>query len=66
MIICWPTETYEERIDSLDFAGKYFDEIALYTIELSPDLPAWKYKEDALSEKKTRNNSKRIEKLYFK
>ena len=53
LIICWPTETYEERIDSLNFAGRYFDEIALYSIELSPDLPAWKYKKDALSEEET-------------
>tara|TARA_B100001248_G_scaffold259460_1_gene245532 strand:- start:42 stop:1238 length:1197 start_codon:yes stop_codon:yes gene_type:complete len=53
LIICWPTETAKERIDTLNFAGKYFDEIALYTIELSPDLPAWKYKKDALNEKDT-------------
>jgi tRNA A37 methylthiotransferase MiaB len=53
LIICWPTETLNERIDSLNFAGKYFDEIALYTIELSPDLPAWEYQKDALDEKET-------------
>jgi len=45
LIIGWPTETREEREASLDFAGSHFDEIALYTIELSPDLPAWKYQE---------------------
>lgn len=50
VIIGWPTETEEERLNSLDFAGKYFDEIALYTIELHPDLPAWKYNDDAFSD----------------
>jgi tRNA A37 methylthiotransferase MiaB len=47
LIIGWPTETREERFASLDFAGKHFDEIATYTIELSPDLPAWKYQDQA-------------------
>ena len=47
LIICWPSETQEERFDSLNFAGDHFDEIALYTIELNKDLPAWKFKEDA-------------------
>ncbi|WP_193186415.1 radical SAM protein [Nisaea sediminum] len=47
LIIGWPTETVEERMASLDFAGAHFDEISLYTIELSPDLPAWKYQPDA-------------------
>ncbi|MBT5716408.1 MAG: hypothetical protein HOI70_05815 [Opitutae bacterium] len=51
LIIGWPSETEEERIATLDFAGKHFDEIALYSIELSPDLPAWKFKDDAFSEK---------------
>ena len=51
LIIGWPSETEEERIATLDFAGKHFDEIALYSIELSPDLPAWKFKNDAFSEK---------------
>jgi len=50
LIICWPTETPEERRASLDFAGQHFDEIALYTIELSPDLPAWKYRDQAFSD----------------
>jgi len=49
LIVGWPTETIEERIDSLDFAGQYFDEIALYSIELSDDLPASKYQKDAFS-----------------
>jgi tRNA A37 methylthiotransferase MiaB len=49
LIIGWPTETEEERLHSLDFAGTHFDEVALYTIELSPDLPAWKYQPDAFS-----------------
>ena len=49
LIVGWPTETVEERYDSLDFAGQHFDEIATYTIELSPDLPAWKYKDQAYS-----------------
>lgn len=49
LIIGWPTETPEERIESLKFAGEIFDEIALYSIELSPDLPAWKYIDDAFS-----------------
>jgi tRNA A37 methylthiotransferase MiaB len=50
VIIGWPTETLEERIDSLTFAGTHFDEVALYTIELHPDRPAWKYKDKAFSE----------------
>ena len=49
LIIGWPTETLEERLASLDFAGEHFDEVALYTIELSPDLPAWKFQEMAYS-----------------
>ena len=49
LIIGWPTETPEERYESLEFAGNYFDEVALYTIELSPDLPAWKYQAQAFS-----------------
>lgn len=49
LIVGWPTETAAERMASLDFAGKHFDEIALYSIELSPDLPAWKYQEQAFS-----------------
>ena len=49
LIICWPSETKTERLNSLNFAGKYFDEIALYTIELNKDLPAWKFKDDAYS-----------------
>ena len=50
LIIGWPTETQEERTASLDFAGRNFDEIALYSIELHKDLPAWKYQDQALSE----------------
>jgi len=49
LIVGWPTETEEERRASLDFAGRHFDEIAVYTIELSPDLPAWKYQDQAFS-----------------
>jgi ribosomal protein S12 methylthiotransferase len=49
VIIGWPTETEEERLASLDFAGQHFDEVALYSIELHPDLPAWKYAADAFS-----------------
>jgi len=49
LIIGWPTETPEERYASLDFAGTHFDEVATYTIELSPDLPAWKYQDKAFS-----------------
>jgi len=49
LIVGWPTETEEERYASLDFAGGHFDEIATYTIELSPDLPAWKYQDQAFS-----------------
>ncbi len=51
LIIGWPTETLEERFASLDFAGEHFDEVALYTIELSPDLPAWKFHHLAYSSK---------------
>lgn len=50
LIIGWPTETEEERIASLDFAANLFDEIALYTVELSPARPAWKYQKDAYSD----------------
>lgn len=49
LIIGWPTESPQERFESLDFAGKYFDEVALYTIELSPDLPAWRYQDQAFN-----------------
>jgi len=49
LIVGWPTETEEERYASLDFAGQHFDEVATYTIELSPDLPAWKYQDQAFS-----------------
>jgi ribosomal protein S12 methylthiotransferase len=49
LIVGWPTETVEERMASLNFAGAHFDEIATYTIELSPDLPAWKYQGQAFS-----------------
>jgi tRNA A37 methylthiotransferase MiaB len=49
LIVGWPTETEQERRASLDFAGRHFDEIAVYTIELSPDLPAWKYQDQAFS-----------------
>ena len=49
LIVGWPTETDEERIASLDFAGEHFQEIAVYTIELSPDLAAWKYQPQAFS-----------------
>ena len=52
LIVGWPTETDEERYASLDFAGSHFDEIATYTIELSPDLPAWKYQDQAFSTEK--------------
>lgn len=47
LILGWPTETPEERKASLDFAGTHFDEVATYTLELSPDLPAWKYQDQA-------------------
>ena len=50
LIIGWPTETDQERQDSLDFAGEHFDEIALYSIELSPDLPAWKFRDLAFND----------------
>lgn len=50
LIVGWPTETEAERKASLDFAGEHFDEIALYSIELSPDLPAWKYSSDAFDD----------------
>ena len=49
LIVGWPTETPEERQATLDFAGRYFDEIAVYTIELSPDLPAWTFQDQAFS-----------------
>jgi tRNA A37 methylthiotransferase MiaB len=50
LIVGWPTEKRSELIDSLNFAGSHYDEIAVYSIELSPDLPAWKYKDDAYTE----------------
>lgn len=49
LIVGWPTETPEERRASMDFAGQHFDEIAAYAIELSPDMPAWKYQDRAFS-----------------
>ena len=49
VIVGWPTETAEERMHSLTYAATHFDEVATYAIELHPDLPAWKYKEDAFS-----------------
>ena len=49
LIVGWPTETEQERRASLDFAGSHFDEIATYSIELSPDLPAWKFQDKAFS-----------------
>ena len=52
LIVGWPTETQEELIASLDFAGRNFHEIAVYTIELSPDLPAWKFQDQAFSSEK--------------
>ena len=53
LIVGWPTETYEERINSLEYAAEHFDEIAIYAIELSEDLPAWKYQKDAFSHEET-------------
>ena len=49
LILGWPTETIEERNESLDFAGRLFNEVATYTIELNPDLPAWRYKDQAFT-----------------
>ena len=49
LIVGWPTETEAERRASLDFAGRHFDEVALYTIELHPDLKAWRHQPDAFS-----------------
>jgi tRNA A37 methylthiotransferase MiaB len=49
VIVGWPTETAEERMRSLSYAAAHFDEVATYAIELHPDLPAWKYKDDAFS-----------------
>ena len=43
MIVGWPTETEEERQNSLEFAADNFDEVAVYSIEFHKDLPAWKY-----------------------
>jgi len=49
LIVGWPTETPEERRVSLEYAANHFDEVAVYCIELHPDLPAWKYKDLAYS-----------------
>ena len=49
LILGWPSETLEERLASLDFAGSLFDEVATYTIELHPDLPAWRFRDKAYS-----------------
>ena len=49
-IVGWPTEKDIERYESLKWAAKYFDEVAVYSIELHPDLPAWKFKDDAFSD----------------
>ena len=51
LIVAWPSETIEERLHSLDYAAEHFDEIAVYAIELSEDLPAWKYQSQAYSPK---------------
>ena len=49
VIVGWPTETREELNASLEYASSHFDEVAVYAIELNPDLPAWKYHEQAYS-----------------
>lgn len=49
VIVGWPTETPDERRHSLDYAAEHFDEVATYAIELHPDLPAWKFHDDAFS-----------------
>jgi tRNA A37 methylthiotransferase MiaB len=49
VIVGWPTETKAERVHSLEYAAEHYDEVAVYAIELNPDLPAWKYQEDAFS-----------------
>lgn len=49
MIVAWPTETEEERQDSLEFAADNFDEVAVYSIEFNKDLPAWKYADKQFS-----------------
>ena len=36
-----------------DEIAEHFDEIAIYAIELSEDLPAWKYQKDAFSHEET-------------
>lgn len=49
MIVGWPTETEEERQNSLEFAAENFDEVAVYSIEFHEDLPAWKYADKRFS-----------------
>ena len=49
MIVGWPTETEQERQDSLEFAADNFDEVAVYSIEFNKDLPAWKYADKQFS-----------------
>ena len=49
LILGWPTETSDERFESLDFAGRLFNEVATYTIELNPDVPAWRFKDKAFT-----------------
>lgn len=43
IIVGWPTETMEELDSTLKFAVEYFDEIAVYAVEISPELPAWEF-----------------------
>ena len=50
MIVGWPTETEEERQNSLEFAAENFDEVAVYSIEFHEDLPAWKYADKRFSQ----------------
>ena len=49
LIIGFPSETIEELEDSLKYATKIFDEIAVYGCEIVPNRPIEKFKDQAIS-----------------
>ena len=66
MIVGWPTETVEERNESLEFAAENFDEVAVYSIEFNKDLPAWKYADKQFEKKELDKIQKECKEYLFK
>ncbi len=66
MIVGWPTETVEERNESLEFAAENFDEVAVYSIEFNKDLPAWKYADQQFEKKELDKIQKECKEYLFK